>query len=210
VTPALIRSLAFVTIVAAIVSALLISGTAAAARVPLVEQLRSGGLVFVMRHAATDFSQTDRQPLDFADCTSQRNLNAQGRRDARAIGTAIRRLRIRIGAVLASPYCRTRETARLAFGRVTASHTLRAAFVEESAAAARRRLEAFRELASRRPANGTVTVLVTHQVVVEDATGLDLAEGETAIFKPRGKGMLQLVTRVSPQDWQNIVRLTRP
>jgi phosphohistidine phosphatase SixA len=46
----------------------------------------------------------------------QRNLTDGGRADARAIGAAIRSLGIPIGEVLASPFCRTRETAELIFG----------------------------------------------------------------------------------------------
>jgi phosphohistidine phosphatase SixA len=42
-----------------------------------------------------------------------RQLSAKGRAAAQRIGAAIRRLDIPIGRVLASEYCRTRETARL-------------------------------------------------------------------------------------------------
>jgi hypothetical protein len=52
------------------------------ARSPLAEQLRRGGLVLVLRHAATDFSRGDQDPVDLKDCRTQRNLSAAGRRDA--------------------------------------------------------------------------------------------------------------------------------
>ena len=61
---------------------------------------------------------------DLRDCARQRNLNAEGRRQARAIGTALRRLDIPVGEVVTSPYCRTRDTARLAFGRLRSSTAL--------------------------------------------------------------------------------------
>ena len=81
----------------------------------LVRRLRGGGYVLAFRHAATDFSMTDKT-RDLRNCSRQRNLNADGRRQARRIGKAFRRLGIPVGQVLASPFCRTRETARLAFG----------------------------------------------------------------------------------------------
>src|SRR4051812_30257389 len=85
----------------------------AAATPPLVERLRRGGYVLALRHAATDQSMAD-NTRDLRDCSKQRNLSAAGRRQAQAIGRALRRLRIPVGTVLASPYCRTRATARLA------------------------------------------------------------------------------------------------
>ena len=82
----------------------------------LVARLRQGGHVIFIRHAATEATQDDPRP-DLADPSTQRNLSAAGRNQARQLGRAIRRLRIPVGTVLASPYARTRETAELAFGR---------------------------------------------------------------------------------------------
>jgi hypothetical protein len=79
---------------------------------PLAERLRRGGYVLAFRHAATG-SETD-SGGDLRDCSRQRNLSAEGRDQARGIASAFERLGIPVGAVLASPYCRTRETARLA------------------------------------------------------------------------------------------------
>ena len=89
----------------------------------VLERLRRGGYVLAFRHAATDFSMTD-TTRDLRDCSRQRNLSAQGRRQARTIGISFRRLGIPVGRVLASPYCRTRQTARLAFGRASPSPDL--------------------------------------------------------------------------------------
>jgi hypothetical protein len=90
---------------------------------PLAERLRRGGYVLAFRHAATDFSMTD-STRDLRDCLRQHNLTAEGRRGARSIGREFQRLRIPVGRVLASPFCRTRETAILAFGRAVPSRAL--------------------------------------------------------------------------------------
>ena len=63
------------------------------------------------RHGATDFGQNDDKMTGYEDCAQQRNLTDRGRADARAIGAAIKRLHIPVTTVLASPFCRTRETA---------------------------------------------------------------------------------------------------
>ena len=105
------------TLVGALVAALavtLVAGASGAARPDLARSLGAGGLVLVMRHAATDFSTPDRDPVVLSDCSTQRGLSAQGRADARAIGRGVRRLALPIGKVYASVYCRTLQTARLA------------------------------------------------------------------------------------------------
>src|SRR5258705_10945118 len=91
----------------------------------LLDALRRGGYVIYVRHTSTDFGQNDEGMTSYEDCSKQRNLTEQGRTEARAIGAAIAKLQIPIGDVLASPFCRTRETARLIFGRETPSAAVR-------------------------------------------------------------------------------------
>ena len=89
----------------------------------LVDALRDGGHVLYLRHAETPEDGTD-QPGSIGDCSRQRLLTDAGRADARAIGEAVRALGVPVGAVLASPYCRTVETAELAFGRAVVEEGL--------------------------------------------------------------------------------------
>ena len=176
----------------------------------LVERLRGGGYVLAFRHAATDFSMTD-TTRDLSDCSRQRNLNAEGRRQSRAIGSAFRRLGVPVDVVLASPYCRTRETARLAFGRARSSRDLLAARYLESAAARKRQPGRLRRLLAQRPRRGTNTVLVSHNFAIDDATGESLAEGEAAVAAPgRGRRGFEIVTRVEADEWTRLARRSRP
>jgi phosphohistidine phosphatase SixA len=192
----LARAFAVVAMVAALA---LPSGEAASS--PLGDQLRRGGVVLVIRHAATDFSKPDRDPVDLKDCRTQRNLSAEGRRDARRIGQGARRLQLRIGAVLSSPFCRTRETARLAFGRATVDSALLNTIAADHDAAWRRQIRAARRLLGTKPAAGRVTVLVTHGSVVGDTTGHSLEEGETLVFRPLEGGRFRLIGRILPRRW---------
>src|SRR5262249_50908490 len=91
----------------------------------LLAALRQGGLIIYFRHTSTDFGQNDDQMTGYEDCARQRNLTEQGRDEARQIGAAIERLHLPIGEVLASPFCRTMETARLMFGRAQATAAVR-------------------------------------------------------------------------------------
>jgi virginiamycin B lyase len=167
---------------------------------PLVERLRRGGYVLAFRHAATDFSMTD-ETRDFSDCSRQRNLSPKGRRQARAIGNAFRRLRIPVGRVLASPLCRTRATARLAFGRVRPSRSLLSAeFLPGDPAADERQPRRLRRLLAQPPGGTANTVLVTHGFAIDHAVGLSVAEGEAAIFSPgRGPRGSKLAARAKPR-----------
>jgi virginiamycin B lyase len=183
-----------------------VSGASGAAGPDLVRTLRAGGVILVFRHAATDFSKPDQDPVVVADCTTQRNLSAQGRADARGIGRGVRRLGLRIGQVLSSPFCRTLETARLAFGRATVHMALLNTITAEHNAAWRKQIRDARRLFGTRPATGTVTVLVTHGVVVSDATGESLEEGEAIVFRPLGNSRYRVLGRVLPREWGTLRR----
>jgi virginiamycin B lyase len=175
----------------------------------LMDGLRRGGHVLVFRHAATDFSMAD-ETRDLRDCTRQRNLNAEGRRQSRTIGSAMRRLAIPVGRVLASPYCRTRDTARLAFGRLRSSTALLSARYLTNSAARRRQPARLRRLLATPPRRGTNTVLVSHAFAIDDATGASLAEGEVAVVAPvGGRRAFRIVATVEPDDWARLARRSR-
>jgi len=76
------------------------------------DALRRDGAVALVRHGeAPGVGDPDGWKLD--DCATQRNLDAAGRAQARALGAKIRAERIPVRRVLASPWCRTIETASL-------------------------------------------------------------------------------------------------
>src|SRR5262249_11918873 len=80
----------------------------------LVESLRSGGYVIVVRHGATFSDQPDTDPFNFDNIAKQRNLNEKGKELAKAFGDAIRQVGIPAGEVYASNFNRAFETAVLA------------------------------------------------------------------------------------------------
>ncbi len=168
---------------------------------PLVRALRAGGLTLVMRHAATDATVvTGRERI--GSCASQRNLTEAGREQARAIGRAVRALRIPIGEVRASPLCRTRETAELAFGRATLDRGLVTPGVVGTEADDRRRGRALRRRVERGAPPGRDAVLVTHTGTIGEAFGeVTVEEGEALIFAPGAR----LVGRIPAERWARLV-----
>jgi phosphohistidine phosphatase SixA len=111
-----------------------------------------------------------------------------------------------VGTVLASPYARTRETAELAFGRDRVRVTrdlLNEAFPGTDDEELARRL---RRLFATRPPAGQNTVLVSHGFNLQEATGLSVGEGESAIFTPGDAGRPSLVARITPEEWQTVAQ----
>jgi hypothetical protein len=106
--------------------------------------------------------------------------------------------------VLTSAFCRTKETAQLAFGRATVSRALLNTVNAVHDARWRNQIRAARRLLGTKPAPGRITVFVTHGSVVGDMTGLALEEGETLVFRPRGDSRFRLVGRVLPQEWTTL------
>ena len=80
----------------------------------LVAAIQDGGKVIYLRHAATNQREVDTGRL--GDRSGQRNLSADGIRQAERLGHALRALRVPLNEILASPVFRARDTAELAFG----------------------------------------------------------------------------------------------
>ena len=83
---------------------------------PLIDDLRKGGFILYVRHGEASVGE-DQPGLNLADCSTQRNLSAKGKEQAKKYSEAIRKLNIPVALpVESSPLCRTVQTAEIAFG----------------------------------------------------------------------------------------------
>jgi phosphohistidine phosphatase SixA len=165
----------------------------------LLAALRGGGYILYFRHTATDVGQNDERMTGYEDCATQRNLTEAGRTDARALGAVLRDLHIPIGDVLASPYCRTMETARLVFGRAAATPAVRGgpALPETPA-----RYAPLLKILSQPVTGGTNLAIASHGNPYHAvAGGAYLAEGEAAVIEPRGAEGFRVVARMRKDEW---------
>lgn len=188
------RATAFVLAAALALSALpALTATAAPAQTDIWQELRTGrGYVVMLRHALAP-GTGDPAGFRLGDCSTQRNLSAEGRRQAIAIGAQWRRERMPIDRVLTSRWCRARDTARLlAIGAVTAFPALDSSFTVSDATAARRAAEV-RALIARHRGERGVLVLVGHQVNITDVTGVVPASGQAVVVKARADGTVRVV-----------------
>ena len=81
------------------------------------KKLAEGGKVVLMRHAAVKIGPGKGDSLlRDPSCQKERNLSNEGKHEARIIGERFREHNILISKVCHSPFCRTTDTARIAFG----------------------------------------------------------------------------------------------
>jgi broad specificity phosphatase PhoE len=151
--------------------------------------LAQDGAVVLFRHALAP-GTGDPSGFKPNDCATQRNLNDEGRAQARALGDAFARRGVRVGRVLHSQWCRTRETAELAFKRFATPQpepAFNSFFQDRSrqdaqTAAARRILEAW--------TGPGVLVVVTHQVNISAIAGEFTGVAEGVVMRRGGKELV--------------------
>jgi phosphohistidine phosphatase SixA len=181
---------------------------AAEALVPadVLRQMRAGGCVLLMRHARSPRESPTRAEARPDNHALERQLDAEGRAGAAAMGDALRRLGIATGTVLTSPAYRAVETVRLAgLMSYTAVEPLgdggqsMQPVTEAQAAWLRARV-------AEVPSSGNV-LIVTHQPNLTRAFpewGGSVADGETVVLRPDGRGGATVIGRISIETWPRL------
>lgn len=192
--------LLFINIPFLLASQPLISGEA------LVKELRKGGYNIYFRHAATHWSQDDfvNKSGEWTSCDpmKMRQLSDEGRNTAIKIGEALRLLKIPIGNVFSSEYCRAKETAELfGLGKVSTTKKIMNLRVADMVGGRQVVIERARMMLAEMPKPGTNTILVAHGNLMLAATGAYPGEAGAGVFKPKGDGSFQLVAELTPQNW---------
>jgi broad specificity phosphatase PhoE len=148
------------------------------------EGVKTPGSVVVLRHSYAP-GTFDPPTARLDDCSTQRNLDANGRAQAERIGEAFRQNGVAVGVVLSSPRCRCLDTARLAFGHVTAWEPLQGAL--NDAERRQRRLTEIRQAIAAHH-GGRPLVLVTHGSVITDLTGRNIRMGAFVVLRRGADG----------------------
>lgn len=158
--------------------------------------LEGGGQVVLMRHTTPEQGPGKGDPLlRDATCTKERNLSRLGKEEAARIGNALKTRSIAVGVVLSSPYCRTQDTARHAFGEVTPTEFLSLSEGLAPDEAARDTAEAMKRIGEYRGAANLV--MVTHEPNIA-AISFELVEpGAFLVLRPRGGSEFDVVGKIS-------------
>jgi phosphohistidine phosphatase SixA len=172
----------------------------------LVQQLRQGGYVLVMRHASAPREAPSKAVANPDNPRLERQLDESGRRGAAAMGAAIRALKIPIATVLTSPTYRALETVKHAgFNSPTVVGELgdrgkSMQGVDESQATW------LRKKVTEVPLSGN-TLFITHQPNLSRAFadwGATVADGEVIVLRPNGRGDAILVGRIPIEEWPKL------
>jgi hypothetical protein len=177
----------------------------------LLDLLRGGGYILYVRHGEATVG-VDQPNLNFHNCLTQRNLSEMGRRQAIYYGKILRNLEIPISyPVLSSPFCRTIETAQLAFGWANVQvnpfwfqiYRLGGNLSKEEQ---KRILDYLQSKLEIKPPQGSNKVIIAHNF--PNGIGLGkIPNMGTVIVKPRGRGDgYEIIDRLSLLELENLIR----
>lgn len=174
--------------------AMTIVSFASPAQEDVIAALEEGGKVLLIRHAKAP-GTGDPENFVIDDCSTQRNLSEEGRRQASELGDRLRNNGIEVTEALSSRWCRALDTARLAFGddAVIPFAPLDSFFGDRSRRDSQ--TEAVRERIAAFGGPGTL-VMVTHQVNVTALTDIVPREGEAVVLEPSARGF-EVIGRVT-------------
>ena len=141
------------------------------------------GNVLLIRHAlAPGFG--DPQNFDLNDCSTQRNLDGEGREQAFRIGEKIEAAGIKFSKIYSSQWCRCLETPEyMNLGEITVEPGLNSFFQgivpkDKTLDRLRKRLESVEE-------KQELVLMVTHQVTITAVTGITVSSGEAVAFNTK-------------------------
>ena len=141
------------------------------------------GNVLLIRHAlAPGFG--DPQNFDLNDCSTQRNLDGEGREQAFRIGEKIKAARIKFSKIYSSQWCRCLETAKnMNLGEITVEPGLNSFF--QGIVPKDKTLDRLRKRLESVEAKQELVLMITHQVTITAVTGITVSSGGAVAFNTK-------------------------
>jgi len=151
------------------------------------------GYVLVMRHALAP-GVGDPENFKVSDCSTQRNLNEEGRQDARDVGQWLVRQEVKILRVESSRWCRAKETAQLLnVGKVRLNKNLDSLLQDESDWATHpQTMNIKKRILDHRNKRGLL-IFVGHFVNFQAVAGVSLDSGEGALVRANAQGEIKVM-----------------
>ena len=145
----------------------------------LINQLEDGGKLIFIRHA---FAPGNGDPNNFNlnDCSSQRNLNLIGRKQAKDIGEFFRENKIKIYKVLSSEWCRCKETADIAFNNYSTNSFLNSFYSPKYAKNREKQVESLNDYVKKFKSDRNL-IFVTHYVLISEVLNYSPSSGEIVV-----------------------------
>ena len=166
---------------------MLLAANGAHASDDLWDVLGEGGKVILMRHAPVEKGAETGNPLvRDPSCGKEKNLSQQGRRDAEALGRRFSERNVPVSSVRHSPFCRTTDTARIAFGEAFPANYLSLLEILDADQAAQQ-TEALNQVIGSYSGDGNL-VLVTHEPNISAVSFELIRHLDFLVAEPLGDG----------------------
>ena len=145
----------------------------------LINQLEEGGKLIFIRHAYAPGSG-DPNNFNLNDCSTQRNLNEDGRKQAQYIGEFFIKNKIKIEKVISSEWCRCKETSKIAFKNFSTNNFLNSFYSAQYLKNKDKQINALNNYISNFKSNKNL-VLVTHYVLISEVLNYAPSSGEIVV-----------------------------
>ncbi|WP_440923431.1 histidine phosphatase family protein [Candidatus Pelagibacter sp.] len=145
----------------------------------LINQLEDGGKLIFIRHA---YAPGNGDPADFNlnDCSTQRNLSDDGRKQAQRIGEFFTKNKIEIDKVLSSEWCRCKETAKIAFKNYSTNSFLNSFYSSKFSKNKDKQVKAFNYYIKNLESKKNL-IFVTHYVFISEVLNYGPSSGEIVV-----------------------------
>ena len=153
--------------------------------ISVLKKLKSGGNLIFIRHAYAP-GGGDPEYFNINDCLTQRNLNNDGREQAKNIGIFFKENKIPIDKIISSEWCRCKETAKIAFGTFETKNFLNSFFSEKFSKNKINQIKDLKKYIENWDSKKNL-VFVTHYVVISEVMNYNPSSGEIVISDKRLK-----------------------
>ncbi|BAY13201.1 histidine phosphatase family protein [Calothrix sp. NIES-2098] len=173
-----------------------ITNVSANSEAQIWSRLRQGrGYVVIMRHA---LAPGIGDPPDFKlnDCSTQRNLSDEGRKQAIRIGKAFKSQKIPVYRVLSSQWCRCLETAKLLnLGKVEPFPTINS-FFNNYKTQSQQTAQLRQFILNNRNTPGAI-VMVTHEINITTVTSdIYPKSGDSVVLRASDRNKIEVVGQI--------------
>ena len=145
----------------------------------LINQLEDGEKLIFIRHAYAPGSG-DPNNFNLNDCSTQRNLNDDGKKQAQNIGEFFKENKIEKNIVLSSEWCRCKETAKIAFTNFSTNSFLNSFYSPQFEKNKDRQIKLLNEYVKKFKSNKNL-IFVTHYVLISEILNYGPSSGEIVV-----------------------------
>jgi len=145
----------------------------------LINQLEEGEKLIFIRHAYAP-GNGDPDGFNLNDCSTQRNLSEEGKKQAQRIGEFFKKNKIEINRVLSSEWCRCKETAKIAFKNFSTNSFLNSFYSSKFSKNKGKQILAFKDYVKNLESKKNL-ILVTHYVFISEVLNYGPSSGEMVV-----------------------------